>query len=200
MNSLQNLVACRYNRNHKLKPGKLVFHEDKCPDKKNVLLKVCPFNPVHKVSPENYEKHKRDCSQKPEIDHEAEKELKEYLKNKSINRDTNSIPWQTVNDSLPIGLRPSNEREKEEKEIKHLVNEWEMIESVEDINKLNVPKSEDEDKTSSQFDNFYRNEYDPNEALDKIKRNNKNNIIDESDEENDEDEQDDLYKSVYKNK
>jgi hypothetical protein len=76
-----NLVACRYNPNHKMKQTRLLIHEESCPDKKGKNLKMCPYNPVHKVAPENYERHKQICDQRPKVDPEVEQELKEYLKN-----------------------------------------------------------------------------------------------------------------------
>lgn len=78
-----NLVACRYNPNHKMKQTRLLIHEESCPDKKGKNLKMCPYNPVHKVAPENYERHKQICDQRPKVDPEVEQELKAYLKNLS---------------------------------------------------------------------------------------------------------------------
>lgn len=78
-----SLVACRYNPNHKMKPTRLLIHEGQCPDRYNKVLKVCPYNPVHKLSPEMYEKHKKECPQRPKIDEDVEKELKEYLQAKA---------------------------------------------------------------------------------------------------------------------
>jgi len=62
-----------------MKTSRLLIHEDNCPDKKSKVLKMCPFNPMHKMNPETYESHKKVCPQKPIVDKEIEKELKEYL-------------------------------------------------------------------------------------------------------------------------
>jgi hypothetical protein len=74
-----NLVLCRYNPSHKMKVGKLLMHEDKCPDRHSKVLKMCPYNPLHKISPDNYENHKRICSNRPIIDKELQSDLKEFL-------------------------------------------------------------------------------------------------------------------------
>jgi hypothetical protein len=96
MNSAQNLVACRYNPVHRMKSSRLLVHEEKCPDRRNKVLKICPYNPVHKVTPDQYEKHKRQCHNKPQVDPELEKELKDYLRNKTNDGNINTVET-TVN-------------------------------------------------------------------------------------------------------
>lgn len=78
-----SLVKCRYNPNHQMKSSRLLIHEDKCPDRGSKILRACPYNPVHKVTPFNFEAHKRECPQRPIVDGNTERELKEYLRLKS---------------------------------------------------------------------------------------------------------------------
>jgi hypothetical protein len=84
-----NLVACRYNPNHKMKQTRLLMHEETCPDKRGKNLKMCPYNPIHKIAPENYERHKQICDQRPKVDPQVEQELKAYLRNLNKEKDGN---------------------------------------------------------------------------------------------------------------
>ena len=63
------MAICRYNPNHKMKPSRLLIHEQKCPDrlKKQDLYRLCPYNPNHKIEKEKYEKHILECENKPKI-------------------------------------------------------------------------------------------------------------------------------------
>ncbi len=74
-----------------MKSSRLLIHEDKCPDRNSKILKMCPYNPMHKVSPFNFEAHKRECPQRPKVDENLERELKEYLKTQChLNNNNNS--------------------------------------------------------------------------------------------------------------
>ena len=76
------MAICRYNSNHKMKPSRLLIHEQKCPDrlKKQDLYRLCPYNPNHKIEKEKYEKHILECENKPKITLE-EQENVERAKN-----------------------------------------------------------------------------------------------------------------------
>ena len=76
------MAICRYNPNHKMKPSRLLIHEQKCPDrlKKQDLYRLCPYNPNHKIEKEKYEKHILECENKPKITLE-EQENVERAKN-----------------------------------------------------------------------------------------------------------------------
>ena len=119
-----NLVACRYNPNHKMKQTRLLIHEEQCPDKKGKNLKMCPFNPIHKVTVENYERHKQSCDQRPKVDAALEMELKEYLKN--LHKDTQSSTMITKTQMRQENI---NEGiiEKENENINENVNDISMI-------------------------------------------------------------------------
>jgi hypothetical protein len=102
-----NLVSCRHNPNHKVKPSKLLIHEGNCPDRSKRPLSVCPYNPIHKVLPENIENHKRDCPNKPKVDKETEKEIREYIKSKNAEK-TKTTNFQTNVHSADIRSTNSN--------------------------------------------------------------------------------------------
>jgi hypothetical protein len=74
-----NTVNCRYNPNHKVKKTKLLKHEETCPNRVGSDLQRCPFNPIHLMKPDRLELHKRECPDKPKIDDEVEKEIREYI-------------------------------------------------------------------------------------------------------------------------
>ena len=73
-----NLVECRYNPNHKMKPGKREIHEQKCPDrfKCRKKFKYCPYNPLELIPENEYEKHLLECKSRPKITAEEEEEIK----------------------------------------------------------------------------------------------------------------------------
>ena len=73
-----NLVECRYNPNHKMKPGKREIHEQKCPDrfKCRKKFKYCPYDPLELIPENEYEKHLLECKSRPKITAEEEEEIK----------------------------------------------------------------------------------------------------------------------------
>lgn len=104
-----SLTQCRYNTNHKVKVTRLLIHEDSCPDRIKSNLKVCPYNPIHKVSVDKYEGHKRICDQRPKIDEDLEKEMKEYIKNKHLqeNKSENIVSsYMNSHQNLPTRYGP----------------------------------------------------------------------------------------------
>ena len=72
-----NMAVCRYNPNHKMKPSRLLIHEQKCPDrlKKQDLYRLCPYNPNHKIEKEKYEQHILVCENKPKITLEEQENI-----------------------------------------------------------------------------------------------------------------------------
>jgi hypothetical protein len=119
-----NLVACRYNPNHKMKQTRLLIHEEQCPDKKGKNLKMCPYNPIHKVTVENYERHKQSCDQRPKVDAALEMELKEYLKNlhKESQSSTMITKAQIRQDNIDDSIV-----EKENENINEIASDISMI-------------------------------------------------------------------------
>lgn len=85
-----SIVQCRYNPNHKMKISRLLIHEDSCPDSKGKLLLSCPYNPVHKLKPGNFENHKKECPQRPKVDEQLEKEMREFMKNQTKTKTNNN--------------------------------------------------------------------------------------------------------------
>ena len=76
------MAICRYNPNHKMKPSRLLIHEQKCPDrlKKQDLYRLCPYNPNHKIEKEKYEKHILECENKPKITLEEQENVERAKK------------------------------------------------------------------------------------------------------------------------
>ena len=78
---MSKLVSCRYNPSHQVKPTRLMFHEEKCPNKNTNKIKVCPYNPNHKIPIENYDEHLNSCQNKIEDYFEILNELKKNSDN-----------------------------------------------------------------------------------------------------------------------
>ena len=76
------MAVCRYNPNHKMKPNRLLIHEQKCPDrlKKQDLYRLCPYNPNHKIEKEKYEQHILVCENKPKITLEEQENIERARK------------------------------------------------------------------------------------------------------------------------
>ena len=72
-----NLVSCRYNPNHKMKPSKREIHEQKCPDRFTCKkkFKYCPYDPQHLIAENEYESHIINCKSRPNITAEEEEEI-----------------------------------------------------------------------------------------------------------------------------
>jgi hypothetical protein len=151
-----SLVSCRYNTNHKMKTSRLLIHEDSCPDRIGKMLKVCPFNPVHKVSPNNYESHKKACPQRPIVDQNLEKEMKEHIrklkeekisgnklkqgdKSKTQSKEEHSsslVKKYDIVENEVIGMKSKkekefqiNEKKRKQKEMLHLIENSNFEES-----------------------------------------------------------------------
>ncbi len=54
---MSDLKECRYNRNHKVKAGRLYIHETNCPDKNKSDLVRCSYEISHLVKKENLQSH-----------------------------------------------------------------------------------------------------------------------------------------------
>ena len=76
-----NLVECRYNPNHKMKPGKREIHEQKCPDrfKCRKKFKYCPYDPLELIPENEYKKHLLECKSRPKITVEEEEEIERAI-------------------------------------------------------------------------------------------------------------------------
>ena len=72
-----NLVECRYNPNHRMKPSKREIHEQKCPNRFTCekKFKYCPYDPLHLIPEKDYELHIICCESRPKISIEDEQEI-----------------------------------------------------------------------------------------------------------------------------
>jgi len=172
-----------------MKASRLLIHEDQCPDKHLNILKTCPYNPVHKLPLGSYVKHKKECPQRPQVDEDLEKELREYLNQKGAKKfsnTTSSIPINeaTVNNSNVtekellnfsrvnskklnssekiIGLQTNNKASKKERKER----QKEMMNLIDnsDLDRSNYDRSIYESKTPQVFnadaiDFFYETEF-----------------------------------------
>jgi len=141
---MSDLKECRYNRNHKVKAGRLYIHETNCPDKNKSDLVRCSYEISHLVKKENLQSHLKICPNKPNIDQEVYQEMLKYvLKNGSKNKPTKTSSNNT-NSSLKLadnnnnkiiennqqkkfiaGLGPvedKKEKKKQQREYRQLVN------------------------------------------------------------------------------
>ena len=83
-----NLIQCRFNPNHKMKPSRRELHESKCPDRFKSTKKTCPYNPTHIVEENEYESHKITCENRPKMTiQQYQKEQKNTLDDKVSERD-----------------------------------------------------------------------------------------------------------------
>ena len=89
------MAICRYNPNHKMKPSRLLIHEQKCPDrlKKQDLYRLCPYNPNHKIEKEKYEKHILECENKPKITLEEQENVERAKKMNDIASEQEQIKF-----------------------------------------------------------------------------------------------------------
>jgi hypothetical protein len=106
---MRPLVACRFNKNHKMKITKLIRHEDICPDKSSDLLK-CPYNPIHMLSADKFKSHLQVCNNRPHIDPNTKKEIKLYIEAKKNGLEELYSKYNTTNDmgSIQEGISVSN--------------------------------------------------------------------------------------------
>lgn len=95
---MSEILQCRYNKNHKVKKGRLLIHEEKCPDKKTSNLVSCPYNPMHKVSFFNINKHKTQCPDRPQIDEVLHNQILAFIdvtnKKKEAEKENPEVKWQ----------------------------------------------------------------------------------------------------------
>ena len=129
---MSQLVSCRYNPSHKVKSSKLMFHEDKCPNKNTDKIKSCPFNPNHKIHRDKFEDHMNTCPNKPEVDFKFHNELRNYAENR-VKEDLNNEDKNEKNEKIsrndenniikPIEIVNLNKKKirEEEKSMKKLL-------------------------------------------------------------------------------
>jgi hypothetical protein len=95
-----------------VKQTRLLIHEDTCPDRIKSNLRICPYNPIHKISAEKYESHKKVCDQRPKIDEDLQKEMREFIKNKNLeeNKSENVFSsYSNQNQNLPTRYGPKKD-------------------------------------------------------------------------------------------
>lgn len=85
-----NLTPCRHNPNHKVKISRLLIHENSCPERLTNPLATCPYNAIHKFPHSKLEHHKSACPNKPQVDKDVERELREFLAKQSSSKGNNS--------------------------------------------------------------------------------------------------------------
>jgi len=102
------LKECRYNKNHRVKVGRLFIHESNCPDKKNSDLVRCSYDVNHLVKKSNLESHLKICPKKPNIDQQLHQEMLEYvLKHGTKNKPT-STNSKTVNQTISNSIEKNS--------------------------------------------------------------------------------------------
>ena len=140
---MSELVSCRYNPIHKVKRSRLMFHEEKCPNKNTDLIKTCLYNPNHKIHKNIFDEHLNTCPNRPNIDLEQQEKLKAYVENKQKQAEINKILYsqanlqnnsvRTVSDNTDERKRINNKEERtnanddQEKKKKEVINNKEKI-------------------------------------------------------------------------
>lgn len=195
------MISCRFNPNHKMKPSKLLPHEERCPDRRNKIFKTCPYNPLHKVGQENYDKHKRDCPDRPQVDENVEKELLDYLANMSSkiispNHLTSEHKTPNTQVSIPTEevsqIKNKMNKKEQQKKVLKMIDGWEHSDEVSEYSqsKLNFGPSEINDNHTNfnDLDSIFGNDNDLYEAT--IIRRNKTHVDFEQ-------EDDDIFSHIY---
>lgn len=111
---MSEIVQCRYNRNHKIKQGRLFLHEERCPDKKCSKLIKCPFNPKHKVSFTKIDNHKIQCPDRPQIDEGLHNEMRSFIE--AMNKEKKKTQKENLAIKWP--------KKKKEAELNSLNKNW----------------------------------------------------------------------------
>ena len=176
------LVSCRYNKNHKVKNSRLLFHEKDCPDRDTENVVVCAYDPSHKVKASLKNQHEKTCPRRPKEDKNLLDEMENYINNQvQLNRNLNYpvnnnsnisvnstnrtvrqsvIPEEQKDYNNVVGLRKTQEKKRkieEEKNFKKLI-EQENYEEVDNMN-ITYPENEEEpnsvqDQEERKFDSF----------------------------------------------
>lgn len=88
---MSELVSCRYNPSHKVKRSRLMFHEEKCPNKNTNIIKTCLYNPNHKIHKDIFDDHLNTCPDRPDFDKAQQEKLRAYVENKEKQAEINRI-------------------------------------------------------------------------------------------------------------
>lgn len=178
--SAVELKECRYNKNHKVKPGRLYVHECNCPDKVNSDLVRCSYDFNHMIKKTKLEEHLRVCPKRPKVDINLHQEMVEYLlKNGSKNKSTssNSIniknPSENSNNNTAkkniAGLgavEDKKEKKKQQREYRQLINNSNIFNGISQID-------ENEKFDFIEVDNEFKKEFEDSIFTD---NNNENNF------------------------
>jgi len=157
---------CRYNKNHKVKAGRLFVHECNCPDKVNSYLVRCSYDLSHMIKKTNLEEHLRVCPKRPKIDINLHQEMVEYLqkngsknKSNSISSAINKSPSANSNNNTAkksiAGLGPiedKKEKKKQQREYRQLINNSNIFNGMSQID-------EDEKYSFYDVDNEFKKEF-----------------------------------------
>jgi len=179
------LVACRYNKNHKVKNSRLLFHERTCPNKDTEKVVVCSYDPSHKIKATLINEHEKTCPRRPKEDKDLLSEMEMYINsqtqiNRNINNNSNNVNMENSvnstnrsvrrseiaqeprNNQNVVGLRKTNEKKKkieEEKNFHKLIEkEFEEVENM----SITYPENNDESvnfhdqEEEKKFDSFMR--------------------------------------------
>lgn len=115
----QRYAICRFNNNHRVLKSRLLLHEYKCPDSKGKNLKTCIFNIHHKISSEKYQKHINTCPDRPKIDSNLERKIKQYIKNKNQEESKNENETVITNKRINENEKENNEQSKKNENLKY---------------------------------------------------------------------------------
>lgn len=170
---MSELKECRYNKNHKVKAGRLLIHETNCPDKNKSNLVRCNYDINHLVKKENLQSHLKSCPKKPNIDEKVHQEMLEYiLKNASKNKSTDATSQRNTiinpstddrnydknkkNIKFIAGLGPiedKEEKKRQQREYRHLINNSNLFYDMSQIDK-------NDEFDLIEIDNEFKNEVD----------------------------------------
>ena len=182
-----NLVACRYNPNHKMKPSRREIHEQKCPDRFNPNKKTCPYNPLHIIDIKDYESHKMICENKPDIkeDSSEKKTIKKISNGSDSPTEREQILYARekyykgcIKEDRIIGL-PKKKNKKKKKLIQDIgrkINETEGKQMIKGMEKDNEDNSDDHNLDNFEEDDNFEFENTDNLNLNKKLNSNMCNV------------------------
>jgi hypothetical protein len=133
---VEEFKECRYNKNHKVKEGRLYVHETNCPDKANSNLVRCSYDFNHMINKNRLEEHMKVCPKRPKIDINIHQEMLQYIiqnnaknisstKNSLNNKNTSDYSVNNTCKKTIAGLgliEDKKEKKNKQKEYRQLIN------------------------------------------------------------------------------
>ena len=178
-----NLVECRYNPNHKMKPNRREIHEQRCPDriKFQSKFKRCPYDPTEKIKVEEYEKHLLECIHRPKItvEEQAELEKERSMNDIATEQEQIKLARQTyykgcVIEPEVIGISKNNKNRNKKKQNKIMKKQFSPVRKKEEEHFKAVVEKVDDYEEEEEIHNIEDFPEDQNFTIGKNEEDNQN--------------------------